>query len=125
MALVARGFKFPLQPSRQETPASSKPPDLLIESVKQILLTVKGERVMRPSLGSDLKRFLFENITTLGPDITKQRVQEEVRQAIQRWEPRVRVTGVVVQQEGDNTLTVDVGLEFLGYTVNTGPIQIN
>lgn len=61
------------------------------ESVRQAILllmtTRPGERVMRPEYGCNLHRLLFEpnDETTQGLAI------HYVRQAIERWEPRVEI----------------------------------
>jgi phage baseplate assembly protein W len=60
-------------------------------SIRQALLlllsTHPGERVMRPTYGCDLRRIVFapNDDTTAGLAI------HYVRQAIERWEPRVRI----------------------------------
>lgn len=64
------------------------------ESVRQALLTllstVPGERLMRPRYGSYLHRLLFapNDATTAGLAI------HYVRQAVERWEPRVDIVDV-------------------------------
>lgn len=61
------------------------------QTVRQALLvllsTRPGERVMRPQYGCDLHRLVFEpnDETTAGIAIF------HVRQAIERWEPRVEI----------------------------------
>lgn len=61
------------------------------ESVRQAILlllsTIPGERVMRPDYGCDLYRLIFSpnDNTTAGLAI------HYVRQAINRWEPRVEI----------------------------------
>ena len=68
------------------------------ESVRQaiwvILGTAKGERVMRPNFGCGIHDLVFEinNVTTAG------RVASEVRDALLRWEPRIDVQHVTVNQ---------------------------
>lgn len=55
-----------------------------------LLSTVPGERLMRPDYGSHLHRLLFavNDQTTAGLAI------HYVRQAIQRWEPRVAIIDI-------------------------------
>lgn len=62
------------------------------ESIRLILMTEPGERVMRPDFGAGLGRFLFEPNTPA----THQRLRVEVRRALARWEPRVNVESVEV-----------------------------
>ena len=57
------------------------------ESIRIILLTEPGERLMREGFGCGLRRFLFEpnTATTRAAD-----PRARSSQAIGRWEPRVR-----------------------------------
>jgi uncharacterized protein len=64
------------------------------ESLRAVLLTRKGERALAPQLGSELYRFLFR---PLSESLLKE-MREEVKAAISRSEPRVRVTRVEVQR---------------------------
>lgn len=57
------------------------------QSIMLLLSTMPGERVMRPGYGCSLQRLLFaaNDATTAGLAIYY------VRQAIERWEPRVAI----------------------------------
>lgn len=57
------------------------------QSVLLLMTTRPGERVMRPDYGCNLHRLIFEpnDATTQGLAI------HYVRQAIERWEPRVEI----------------------------------
>ena len=63
-------------------------------SVRQALVlllsTIPGERVMRPTYGSHLHRLIFSpnDATTAGLAI------HYVRQAVERWEPRVEIVDI-------------------------------
>jgi phage baseplate assembly protein W len=64
-----------------------------IESaIENILLTRKGERVMRISFGSVLEAFLFEPISPA----TAHKIGLEVLDALSRQEPRIEVKKVEV-----------------------------
>jgi len=117
-----KGFEFPFKTAPTEAPASAVPPELLIASIKQILLTERGERVMRPTFGSNLRRKIFENINKgLVTDI-----QKEIVAAITKWEPRVKVEKIDVVQDAVNTSLVAVTVQFtaLGQLSSTGPVLI-
>ena len=62
-------------------------------SVKNIILTNKYERPFNPDFGCNLRGFLFENITEPLLVIIKDRVA----MAIEKYEPRVSVEDVVVE----------------------------
>jgi phage baseplate assembly protein W len=66
------------------------------EAIYIILMTAKGERVMRPEFGCDIHTLMFHpnNATTAGL------AEYYVRDALARWEPRIEVEGVrVIQTE--------------------------
>ena len=62
------------------------------QSIRIILGTDKGERVMRPNFGAGLRSFVF------GPksSTTLQRVKTRVQDALTTWEPRIDVMQVKV-----------------------------
>ena len=64
--------------------------DAIRQSLMLLISTAPGERVMRPEYGCDLSRLVFSPIddTTAGLAI------HFVRQAVERWEPRVEVLRV-------------------------------
>ncbi len=55
------------------------------ESIKLILMTGKGERVMRPEFGCGLKQYTYETMD-YG---TMVQMEREIRTALERWEPRI------------------------------------
>ena len=76
--------------------------DAIRQSLMLLISTRPGERVMRPEYGCDLSRLVFSPIddTTAGLAI------HFVRQAVERWEPRVEVLRVDAHPV-DDSLDVD------------------
>ena len=66
--------------------------------IKNILLTEEGERLMQPELGSGVRNMLFAPMT----DINAQRLEDEVRSAIEAWERRAEVLEIVVIPEEEH-----------------------
>jgi phage baseplate assembly protein W len=62
------------------------------DSIRIILTTEPGERLMLPTFGAGLRSFLFE------PNVpaTHRLIEERVQHALRRWEPRVSVNSIVV-----------------------------
>lgn len=82
------------------------------ESVRQSILiilgTAKGERVMRPDFGCGIHDLVFQNMSagTMG------RVQQTVREALLRFEPRIDVTDVAVRTgAAENVLEIHIQYE--------------
>jgi phage baseplate assembly protein W len=81
--------------------------DLAIrQSILLLLSTTPGERVMRPTYGCPLERFVFAP----NDDTTAGLAMHEVRTAIERWEPRVEIVSIGAGPDVDDMtrLVVDV-----------------
>lgn len=65
------------------------------ESIRIILFTVKGERVMQPDFGCGIHDFVFASLNTATIGL----MESSVKEALIRWEPRIQVIGVTVSQE--------------------------
>lgn len=73
---------------------------LIKNDLLQLLLTMKGERVMRPTWGTIIKSSLFENIT---PQLTAS-IVNDIRQAVSTYEPRVALSDVIVEPDEDRNI---------------------
>jgi phage baseplate assembly protein W len=70
-----------------------------------LLLTDKGERIMNPEFGADLRRSLFDNITTTSIDLLRIKIID----AINIFIPEVELENVDVESNiDDNTLNVTI-----------------
>ncbi|MEU4191088.1 GPW/gp25 family protein [Kribbella sp. NPDC026611] len=71
--------------------------DELEQSLRMVLLTYPGERVLRPDFGCRLRDFVFETVTPA----TQVWLADEVRGALRACEPRAEVDQVdVVPDQG-------------------------
>ncbi|GAA1563617.1 GPW/gp25 family protein [Kribbella hippodromi] len=64
----------------------------LEQSMRMVLLTYPGERVMRPEFGCRLRDFVFDTMTP----VTRVWLADEVRRALRTCEPRVEIEDVQV-----------------------------
>lgn len=69
--------------------------DRINQSLKIILHTVKGEIPMLPKLGSNVDKLLFEQID----DVLDDDLQFAITDAINEFEPRIRIIEVVVSHD--------------------------
>jgi phage baseplate assembly protein W len=79
------------------------------QAILLLLATRPGERVMRPHYGCSLQRLVFapNDDTTAGLAI------HYVRQAIERWEPRVEITHLdATRPEGASPGALEISLEY-------------
>lgn len=74
------------------------------ESICIILRTRPGERILLPEFGCGLDRYLFEPNSI--PNLRL--IQEEVKQALSRWEPRIRLDDVRVSLNPQEQRAVDI-----------------
>jgi phage baseplate assembly protein W len=90
MANQIRGIGVPFQFTTEGYPRPSVDAELLGDSIFSILSTIPGERPMRPTFGSYLRRFVFMDMSRA----TAIQARTEVFRAINQWESRVTVLGV-------------------------------
>lgn len=89
------------------------------QSIRNLLLTDRGERLFQPNLGSDLRALLFENITA----DTLILIQEKVKDTIDNYEPRCNLISVDATSGID---TNEVRVRILFNVINiTQPIELN
>jgi phage baseplate assembly protein W len=89
-------------------------PGDLDRSIRVLLATAPGERVMRPEFGCRIWELLFEpiNANTLGL------MAQAVREAIARWEPRVDLDDVVLNIDPDEHALVRIHVTYIVRTTN-------
>lgn len=94
----------------EKSPVSSdltvlKDEDSVKESIKNLILTDRGERLMQPDLGGNISAMLFENIT---PAVLLL-IQNQVRTTIDLYEPRAELIDVVATSNiDDNVVKVQI-----------------
>lgn len=68
------------------------------ESIKNLIMTNRGERLFQPDVGCDIRNLLFENFTPDRLIIAK----ELIRTTLKNYEPRAGVIGIDVISGIDN-----------------------
>jgi len=77
-------------------------------NIKNLLLTVKGERIGNPTFGSDLRRILFEpDAGDLGD-----RIEETIRASMSEHLPFVRIKSIKTTSSERNPNLLNVKLQF-------------
>lgn len=67
------------------------------QSIKLLVLTMFGERLFQPDVGSPVFGMLFEPID----DITTELIRQSIMQTIDNYEPRVILNDVIVTPNSD------------------------
>ncbi|NMF59698.1 GPW/gp25 family protein [Pseudanabaena yagii] len=92
---IGRGISFPLRVSVQGGLKIDGGDRNLEESIATILNTKLGERVYRPNFGSRLADLTFAPMNPQTILLARVYVEE----ALNRWEPRIKVTGVYAEPD--------------------------
>lgn len=107
-SIFGQGLSFPPRVAADGRLAWSAGEQNIRESIRLILLTEPGERLMRDNFGCGVRQFLFEPNTVA----TRQLLRERIIEAISRWEPRVAVSEVTVEPVPDNDRLAAVTIHF-------------
>ena len=100
---LGTGWSFPVRPdSASGSLQYLGGADKVRQSIFLILETEPGERLMRPSFGSGLRRYLMKPNTTA----TRTAIQQDVQASLAAWEPRIRVQEVQVDAGDDPALVL-------------------
>jgi len=104
------GMSFPLNGDTFNDFALTKTTiDQSVHNLRNLLLTVVGERVGQPEFGSQLKAICFEQID----DELPLKIENEVRRAVSKWLSHIEIKSVeTLTQDGDKS-NVFVKIKFI------------
>lgn len=104
---LGTGFHFPIEvdeaTGRMKTVSLEED---IEQAIRIILMTRKGERVMRPEFGCDIHDYAFDTMDYT----TRFQVEQAVREALVMWEPRITNVEVHVnnEQEKEGMLLIEI-----------------
>ena len=105
--IIGSGLAFPLQVDRRGGIALARDETDIEQAIELILATAQGERPMRPEFGCGVHDFVFDSIDagTVG------KMELAIRDALDRWEPRVVVQTIEFDLSGvgEGRLMIDIG----------------
>ena len=91
----------------------------IARAVRNIVSTTPGEKFFDPDFGSSVSEILFENVD----DITAISIQDEIRNCLQNYEPRVEIIDVKVDPNFDeNQFDVIITYRIVG--IDLPPSQL-
>lgn len=108
-AFLGKGLHFPV-----ETDAvtgrlkESSYEENIKESIYLIVMTRKGERVMRPDFGCDIFSYMFETMDYTTLTMMKHAVLE----AVIRWEPRITDIQVEIEDLAEKNSAVEICIDY-------------
>ena len=120
---VSQGFKdismsFENNPLTQDLIAL-KNENAIARSIKNIVFTSPGEKFFEPDFGSDVGDSLFETMD----DLTGSFVEDQIRESIDEFEPRVKLIDVTALPSFDNN-TFDVTIKYEVVGADVPPQQL-
>jgi phage baseplate assembly protein W len=106
-AFLGRGWAFPfsIEPDRGRIALAAYEEDIK-QSIRIILSTGKGERVMRPDFGCGIHELVFGAISTA----LLSQIERDVKEALRRFEARIEVEHVTVDSGflAEGRLEIDI-----------------
>ena len=92
----------------------------IARSVRNIVLTIPGEKPFDPYFGSNVKNILFENLDNLSANLLIQ----EIRLSIENYESRVDLVAVEAMPDYDsNSYDVTIVYEIIGADIPPQQLQ--
>jgi len=125
MATISKKFvdlnpKFDRHPITGDLP-TIKNEDAIKQAVKNIVLTIRGEKPFRPFFGASINSALFENFDPVLIDD----IALSIEDALTAHEPRVEVTEVEILDNIDtNALEVTVNYKIVGIPLDQQSLNL-
>lgn len=104
---LGQGLRFPLQVVGGRL-ATARGEDKIAQSIRFLLSTAKGERVMRPELGSGVHDLVFAP----GNTQTETMVAHHVRETLVQHEPRIDVLDIRVERPAGTLTTLLIAITY-------------
>ena len=118
-AKILSGISYPFRIEDNGLPAPAKGVDAIRASLVVLLKTPKRSRVMRPNLGTDLSRLIFEN---QGPFLLSL-VRREILTAVLNYLPQVNIEKIDFMED-NKKLQVNVFYTIQGVKDETGFVNV-
>ena len=113
------GLALPIKPDDNNVFSLTKNSyDQVRHNLRNLLLTNVGERVYQPEFGSRLRELCFEQLD----DALPQRIEDEVRRAVNFWLPYVNIVSVETLTQEDKKSKIFVRVQF-STTLNSQTLQ--
>jgi phage baseplate assembly protein W len=105
---LGTGWAHPVGTDHQGDIELSSAEDNIRQSVRIIIGTAKGERVMRPDFGCAVHDYVF----AAADPATLSMIEDAVEEALVQWEPRIDVENVDAEPDSENPNRVLVEIDY-------------
>jgi len=113
--ILGKGWAFPVGPDPGGAIEMSAYEKSVQESIRLILGTSPGERLMRPDFGCRLGEIVFAPAASRSVKLAEQ----YVREALLRWEPRIVVDGIKGRLDAGDSSRINIHIAYTLRSVNT------
>jgi phage baseplate assembly protein W len=113
--LLGKGWSFPVTNDIKGNVQFSQYEKSIEESIRIILSTTPGERLMRPDFGCLINEIIFSPNNSKATRL----VETYIREAIIRWEPRVILKEVRGETDSYNSAAINIHIHYEIRSVNT------
>lgn len=110
---LGRGWCFPVAFIPGRGVCMSEDEENIQHTIWIILATAPGERMLRPDFGCGIHDLVF----ALNDAKTRRQVEESVRGALVKWEPRINVLGVNTETRGGGEVLL-INIQYRVRTTN-------
>lgn len=112
---LGTGWGFPVETDQRGDVETSGGADGIRESIRIILGTAKGERIMRPDFGCEIHDHVFSSATPA----TLNMIESSVREALVKWEPRIDIEEIDADTDPQNPNKVLIEITYHVRTTNS------
>lgn len=96
------------------------------DSLKNLILTKKGERIMEPEFGCDIWKLIFEQISV---DIIETKIESTILDAVSIWMPYITVDQIIFDYDNNdidnNKIFLDIKFSLTSNRNLSETLQIN
>jgi uncharacterized protein len=105
---IGKGWRFPIKVTARGQLAWSDGPDRIRDAIWLIVNTAVGERLMLPEFGAGVNDYVFQPNSAA----TRAALTQAIREALVRWEPRIELDAVRVDEVPGEPSQVIAAVEY-------------
>ena len=101
------------------------------ENIKTLLMTAKGERVVNPSIGTNIPTLMGQLFEQIEPREMEAKIGAEITTALETWMPEVKMVGITVYTQDTvpggtslNTNDILIRMSYV-YSDQAGIVDLN
>ncbi|MFB6244303.1 MAG: GPW/gp25 family protein [Halobaculum sp.] len=113
--VTGTGWGFPVRTDHKGDVSLSQGEQSIKDSIRIIVGTAKGERVMRPGFGCDIHDHVFDTID----GATRKLVEGSVEEALIEWEPRIDVADVTARRDPEEPSKLLIEISYVVRSTNS------